>query len=304
LPPSDPKDKRGKLLQTWLHKYAGADDTPYTRFVSRILIVSLVVRAMRPGVQYRYVVVLEGEEDLGKTRLLRLLGDRWHQEFPKSVEGKEAYMQLQGYWIVELGELDALKPAQESRIKMFISQQMDVWIPKYENDVVERPRRAILVGTTNEREYLKGEHGNTRYFPIWLDGPIQLDALAKVRDRLFIQAKAFLAHHPKDWWCIPKEIAEELTRAREARREPSVLEDALTPWLTGLQRQQYHRCTVAEALEYLQVPKDRWSKRLEMDVAKAIKGCGWYRHVAYEPTTKRMERFWADTPQQKQGVPF
>jgi predicted P-loop ATPase len=266
--------------------------------------VSLVKRALCPGVQYRYVVVLEGEENLGKTKLLHILGDRWHQEFPKSVEGKEAYRQLQGYWLIELGELDALKPAQESRIKMFISQQMDVWVPKYENDPIERPRRAILVGTTNEREYLKGEHGNTRYLPIWLDGPIKHDAIAKVRDRLFTQARAFLAAHPKDWWCIPPDVTEELSHAREARREPSVLEDALSPWLAELKKQGRHRCTVAEALEYLQVPKDRWNKRLEMDVAKAIKGCGWFRHVEYDPGTQKMERVWADTPQEKGKVPF
>ena len=110
LPGHDEQDLQRELLSTWLHMYGGAEDTPYTRFVSRVLIVSLVQRAMVPGVQYRYVVVLEGEENVGKTKLLRLLGDRWHQEFPKSVEGKEAYMQLQGYWLVELGELDALKP--------------------------------------------------------------------------------------------------------------------------------------------------------------------------------------------------
>ena len=300
LPAQDGADLKRSLLNTWLHTYAGAEDTPYTRFVSRVLIASLVQRALVPGVQYRYVVVLEGEENVGKTKLLRLLGDRWHQEFPKSVEGKEAYMQLQGYWLVELGELDALKPAQESRIKMFISQQMDVWVPKYENDVLERPRRAILVGTTNEREYLKGEHGNTRYLPVWLDGPIQHAALAAVRDRLFTQAKHFLADHPEDWWAIPKDVEPEVIREREARKEPSVFEDALRPFL--LKRKQ---CTVAEAFEEaLHIPQDRWSKRLEMEVTKAFKDLGWSRHIERDATTKKVRRFWADTPQEKKEVPF
>jgi putative DNA primase/helicase len=300
LPDRDDADLKRNLLNTFLHKYGGAEDTPYTRFVSRVLIASLVQRAMVPGVQYRYVVVLEGEENVGKTRLLRLLGDRWHQEFPKSVEGKEAYMQLQGYWLVELGELDALKPAQESRIKMFISQQMDVWVPKYENDVLERPRRAILVGTTNEREYLKGEHGNTRYLPVWLDGPIQHAALAAVRDRLFTQAKHFLADHPDDWWAIPEEVETEVLRQREARREPSVFEDALRPFLLGRKR-----CTVAEAFEdALHIPQAQWNKRLEMEVTKAFKGLGWHRHVEWDSATKKTSRFWADVPQQKKEVPF
>ena len=244
LPATDPTDPDRTLLETWLIQYAGAEDTPYTRFVSRILLVSMVKRAMQPGCQYRYVVVLEGEEDLGKTQLLSILGDRWHQEFPKTVEGKEAYMQLQGFWLVELGELDALKPAQETRIKMFISQQMDVWIPKYENDVVERPRRAILVGTTNEREYLKGEHGNTRYFPLWLAGPIQRDMIKGIRERLFVQAKAFLADHPDDWWCIPDDVEEEVLRARtqRTRRQPMKM-----------------RCAHSSQGENKQPARKRWS---------------------------------------------
>ena len=299
LPAQDDTDLKRELLDTWLHLHAGAEDTPYTRFVSRILLVSLVQRAMDPGIQYRYVVVLEGEENVGKTQLLRGLGGRWHMEFPKSVEGKEAYMQLQGYWLVELGELDALKPAQESRIKMFISQQMDVWVPKYENDPTERPRRAILVGTTNEREYLKGQHGDTRYFPLWLDGPIYLAAITKVRDRLFTQAKHFLADHPDDWWCIPDDVEEELKQARKLRQEPSMFDDKLAPFCAARKK-----ATVAEALEYLLIPVAQWSKRLEMDVGKAFKTNGWYRHVEWDVHTKKTVRFWAEEPQKKQEVPF
>jgi hypothetical protein len=278
LPMTDTADPDRILLETWLQQYAGAEDTPYTRFVSRMLVVSLVKRALDPGCQYRYVVVLEGKENLGKTQLLRLLGSRWHQEFPKSVEGKESYMQLQGYWLVELGELDALKPAQESRIKMFISQQMDVWVPKFENDPTERPRRAILVGTTNEREYLKGEHGNTRYLPVWLDGPVQLDAIATIRDWLFTQAKHFLADHPTDWWRIPAEVEPEVLLARKARQEPSVYADEIATFLYGKTE-----CTLAEVYTYLGIAKPDW-KRLEGEVAKGLRG---WTGIDTIPTTPR-----------------
>jgi predicted P-loop ATPase len=292
LPAQDDEDLTRELLDTWLITHAGAADTPYTKFVSRLLPVSLVKRAQEPGCQYRYVVVLEGEEDLGKTKLLRVLGDRWHQEFPKTVEGKEAYMQLQGYWLVELGELDALKPAQETRIKMFISQQMDVWIPKYENDVVEQPRRAVLVGTTNEREYLKGEHGNTRYLPIFLPGPINHGAIADVRDRLFTQAKHFLADHAEDWWCIPEDVAALLTVARTMRKEPSVFEEPVRTLVLGEQE-----CTIAEILGRLEIPPDRWTKRLEMEIGAALTDLGWRRHVEWDGETHKTVRSWKASPQ-------
>jgi hypothetical protein len=294
LPEQDDADPKMDLLHTWLCRYAGAEDNPSSHFISRILITSLVKRAQCPGIQYRYVVVLEGEEDLGKTRLLRILGDRWHQEFPKTVEGKEAYMQLQGYWLVELGELDALKPAQETRIKMFISQQMDVWVPKYENDNIERPRRAVLVGTTNEREYLNGEHGNTRYLPLWLNGPIQLDAIAARRDRLFTQAKHYLAEHPETWWCIPENAKEAVAAARDMRKEPSIFEGAIRPLLCA-----GNDYTVTQLLEQLSIPKERWSKKLEMDIGKALKDLKWHRHIDWDAATKKTVRTWRSYPQKK-----
>jgi predicted P-loop ATPase len=298
LPDTDTEDPTRDLLDTWLIRYASAEDTPYTRFISRILPVSLTKRAQRPGIQYRYVVVLEGEENLGKTKLLRVLGDRWHQEFPKTLEGKEAYMQLQGYWLVELGELDALKPAQETRIKMFISQQMDVWVPKYENDVIERPRRAILVGTTNEREYLKGEHGNTRYLPIFLPGPIQHDKIAQVRDQLFTQAKHFLTDHPDDWWCIPAEAQEQVTQARKMRKEPSIFEEPVRKLV-----QNQDECTIAELLERLSIPKDRWTKRLEMEIGAGLTDLGWHRHIEWDSAVKKMRRSWKPYPQKRRTEP-
>jgi len=294
LPATDRQDLKRDWLDTWLIRTAGAADTPYTRFISRVLPVSMVKRAQDPGIQYRYVVVLEGEENLGKTKLLRILGDRWHQEFPKTVEGKEAYMQLQGYWLVELGELDALKPAQETRIKMFISQQMDIWVPKYENDVLERPRRAILVGTTNEREYLKGEHGNTRYLPLFLPGPIQHATIAQMRDRLFTQAKHFLADHPEDWWQIPAEVEAQVVQARKMRKEPSTLEEPVRKLL-----QHEQECTIADLCERLAIPKERWDKRLEMKLGGALTDLGWHRHIEWDANTRRTTRCWRPYPQQR-----
>jgi predicted P-loop ATPase len=181
---------------------------------------------------------------------------------------------------------------------MFISQQMDVWVPKYENDAIERPRRAILVGTTNEREYLKGEHGNTRYLPIFLPGPIQHDKIVQVRNRLFTQAKHFLTDHPEDWWCIPPEVAAQVTQARRMRKEPSVFEDPVRKLV-----QNQDECTIAELLERLSIPKERWTKKLEMDLGAALTDLGWFRHVDWDSTAKKTVRAWRTYPQERMKEP-
>jgi len=64
------------------------------------------------------------------------------------------------------------------------------------------------------------------------------------------------------------------------------------------------RYTVAEIMTDLQIPHERRTKALQMEIGKALKGLKWYRHVEYNPSTKKTDRFWADTPQEKVVVPF
>ena len=84
-------------LETWLTDIAGSPATAAVRDVSRLLLVSMVARAFNPGCQYRYVVLLEGEEDTGKSSLVRALaGPEWLFECSHALEGKEAYILMQG----------------------------------------------------------------------------------------------------------------------------------------------------------------------------------------------------------------
>jgi Virulence-associated protein E len=68
LPPWDGVER----LTEWLYDHAGVVKTAYTMDVSRLLIVSLVARALHPGCQYRNVIILEGPENAGKSKLLKI----------------------------------------------------------------------------------------------------------------------------------------------------------------------------------------------------------------------------------------
>ena len=43
----------------------------------------------------------------GKSTFIRLLGKEWFNDSLDTVKGKEAYEQLQGSWLIEMGELTA-----------------------------------------------------------------------------------------------------------------------------------------------------------------------------------------------------
>ena len=60
-------------IETWLQDYAGVEDSAYSRDVSRVILVSMIARVMHPGCHYRFVAIMQGEEDIGKSLLIKAL---------------------------------------------------------------------------------------------------------------------------------------------------------------------------------------------------------------------------------------
>lgn len=153
--------------ETLLVDYLGAKDTPLTRAVSRKFLAAAVARVFDPGVKFDYVTVLQGAQGIGKSTLLRkLAGDAWFNESVTNLEGKDAMEALQGSWIIELGELQAIKRSEIENTKAFISRQVDSFRPAYGRVRENRPRQCVFFATTNEATFLKGSDGNRRFWVI------------------------------------------------------------------------------------------------------------------------------------------
>jgi len=146
--------------------YLGAADTPYTRAVTRKAFTAAVARAMEPGVKYDFMPIPTGTQGLGKSTLLRKMGRQWFSDSLKTFEGKEASELLQGVWIVEIGELEALNKSELGRVKQFLSQCEDIYRAAYGRVVEWHKRRCVFFGTSNNREYLRDRTGNRRFWPV------------------------------------------------------------------------------------------------------------------------------------------
>jgi putative DNA primase/helicase len=230
LPPWDGMPR----LHTWLPTYAHAPNDAYGGDVSRLLVVSPVARARDPGCQYRYVVILEGPENAGKTKLVRALATpEWYRELSHGLDGKEAHMRIKRAWIAELAELASLTKTEEARLKSFFTMNEDVYIPKYSNLEAIHKRRTVFVGTVNpegDNTYLRGQTGNTRYLPIAVRD-INVEGFQAVRTQLFAEALQYYVDHPDDWWRLSSDGESAAQEAREDRRQRRVYEDDLGLWL-------------------------------------------------------------------------
>ena len=112
-------------LDTLFIDYLGAEDSPYTRAVTRKAFTAAVTRAMVPGSKYDNMLILAGPQGIGKSTLLDKMSRGWFNDSIRTFEGKEASELLQGVWLVEIGELDAFRKTDVACIKQFLSLRSD-----------------------------------------------------------------------------------------------------------------------------------------------------------------------------------
>lgn len=155
-----------KRIDTLFIDYLGAEDNSYVRTVARKILTAAVTRVMHPGCKFDNMPVLSGPQGLGKSTLIKKLGMEWFSDSLTTVSGKEAYEQLQGVWVIEMGEMMATKKADIEATKHFLSKTEDIYRVAYGRRTSRFPRQCIFIGTTNDREFLRDKTGNRRFWPI------------------------------------------------------------------------------------------------------------------------------------------
>ena len=182
-------------------------------------------RAYRPGTKHDVVVVLVGPQGIGKsTAFARLFPpseqDRWFSDaLNLSGSDKQRIEALQGRVVVECAEMAGATRADLARLKAFVSRTDDGGERlAYRRDPEPLPRRAVIVGTTNDLSCLPNDPtGNRRFVPIAVTA-------GKVR-----HMRAWLDKHRAQLW------AEALHRYRAG--EPAYLPDELVkPQMTMTER--------------------------------------------------------------------
>lgn len=153
--------------------YIGAEDNPYTRAVTRKTLVAAVARVMQPGCKFDYMLVFVGKQGIGKSSLIGKLGKEWYSDSFATVQGKEAYEQIQGVWLVEMAELSGLRKADIETTKHFVSKREDRFRVAYGKRVENFPRQCIFFGSTNKTDFLRDPTGNRRFWPISIEQPKQ-----------------------------------------------------------------------------------------------------------------------------------
>lgn len=162
-----------KRVETLLIDYFGAEDSVYTRAVTRKTLAAAVARIFEPGKKFDSVLILNGPQGIGKSTFFSRLAGDWFSDSltVTDMKDKAGAEKLQGYWILELSELNGMKKTDVEIVKSFITRCDDKYRASYGVNVESHPRQSIIVGSTNAEEgFLRDITGNRRFWPVRISG--------------------------------------------------------------------------------------------------------------------------------------
>ena len=149
--------------------YLGAEDSTYTRAVTRKAFTAAVARVMAPGCKYDTMLVLVGGQGRHKSTILARMGGEWFSDSLRTFGDKDAMETIQGTWINEVAEMQAMAKAEVNAVKMFLSKTSDYYRAAYGRYIADRPRQCVFFGTTNSKECLVDTTGSRRFWVVDID---------------------------------------------------------------------------------------------------------------------------------------
>lgn len=169
-------------LDTLFIDFFDSPNTELNKMQTRLTLVGAIKRIYEPGCKWDTVLVTKGEQGVGKSSFFQKLAvnQKWFNDSLHSLEGKDTIEQMQGSWIIELGEMSAVKKSEQNLAKAFITRQVDNVRFSYAKYATENPRQCIFMASTNDETPLKDETGGRRWWIIdvksrWYDKPFNLD---------------------------------------------------------------------------------------------------------------------------------
>lgn len=257
-------------LETWLSYYLGIEDGAYPRAVGKRWLISSVARGLTPGSKVDTMPILEGPQGLNKsTAVKELYGKEFFSDNLSDIGSKDAMMEMQGVWGLEVAEMHRFSAAETNAVKKFLSRDIDRFRPPYGRSVIDAPRRVVMVGTINPEgnAYLRDPTGARRFWPLTC-GRIDLEAIATDRDQLWAEAvHLFKAGTP--WW-VQEDEQEAVVAEQEKRTDVDVWVDIIAPMVKGQKS-----ISQLQIFEGLGIQKREADWRHAGRVGRIMKKLGW-----------------------------
>lgn len=263
-------DKKPRL-DTWLIQGAGCEDNAYTRAVARKVLVAAVARVFAPGCMFQYMLVLEGDQGIGKSWLVSILGGVWFSELHITEEEKDVVEYMRGRWIIEVPEMICVRKTEVDHLKAFITKTKDRVRLAYRRNATDFPRQSILIGTVNpsgDNTYLRDDTGGRRFWPVTCT-KIDIAWMRVHRDQLIAEAyEAYKGGHEELHLTDPEALAIAQSH-QESRQQDDLWMQYILDFLASSGSDGFTVADVAERA--LKMDKSRMDKSIQTRIGVILK---------------------------------
>lgn len=291
-------------LSTWIKDYCeGVAPEPYLSEISRKFILAMVKRVFEPGCQWDYVLVLEGKQGKYKSSIARAIaGDKWFMDNLPDLKDKDAMLNLQGKWLIELGELTNVKRSDHNLVKAYLVRRHDTVRPHYGRIMADVPRQSVFIGTVNEGEYLKDPTGNRRFWPVTV-GTCDVPGLKTVRDQLFAEAY-HIYKTTNEVLMLSVDATAQALEAQDDRRvddDETEMREAMSDFMKSeaIKSFDLEKFRAKDLFYGPNAPWGRWAEKSysNQTAAQVLRNLGFARRKV------EGQRVWGANPGQTRGIP-
>jgi predicted P-loop ATPase len=279
--------------ERFLTHYFSAADTPYVKAVSLYLWTALAGRVLEPGIQADMAPILVGEQGEGKSTGLQEIAPapEHFTEISLDKSDDDLARLMRGRLIVELAELKGLSSREAEHTKAFVTRRFENWVPKYREFATTYARRCVLIGTTNENEFLEDSTGNRRYLPVRV-GTVKRAEL--VQDRLQLWAEARVLFEQDRSTGGHGILWQDAERLAKPIHDEFTVEDAWTEdvarWLDGMPRYKQSVTATDVLKDALELTKDKITQSHKKRVVAILRRLGFRDSRKY--VDGRQVRLW------------
>ena len=285
-------DKPVDLMRGWLNKlpvWDGQDrmseagiqaqmsDTVYAQAWWRYVFSALIARQLEPGCKLDIVPILVGGQGVKKTQLAesippQLMGMETFGEITMSDIRKTetALYKVRAKAVLILDELRGFKKDQDAD-KAAITRRIEEQVPKYMQYSIQYPRRCLIIGTTNDDEFLDDPTGARRFAPIRVEGTINIDWFKANMEQLWAQGRVIYEELGEPAW---KDLELLASKVHDEFRAVSWA----TPYVEDFIRNQHEPFTTNDVIDRcldLNHAPATSKKSIQMEIGKVLQAFGY-----------------------------
>lgn len=270
----------------FFHNFLGVENNSFNREIAVRFFTGAVRRVYQPGCKHDWSVVLVGGQGLMKSWLIEKIAvcDTFGEL--TSFDAKDGGEQLRGKWILEIPELAAKKKSNNEEMKAFMSRRSDDYRAAYARKTEKRPRQAVLVGTSNDMEFITDETGDRRNVPLLcqkehITMDISKDLTPEFLLQLWAEAKVYFDQGKESY--LDKQLESELSEMQTRHKKTDPLQDEVLEYAARIEEKGRAHLCVREIWDHV-VADDPKKKPTRKDSDRII---AMLTSLGYKRTAKK-----------------